>query len=80
LSILWNNKSSKTILSEENSLLNVLKYEKENVFLIIDSMRAYFRKQKLIDFVYHMVDYTQIIGKNGITVLADKGCFLNNSK
>lgn len=74
-------KQIRQILSEDDDLhQKISQYEKENILVIIDSMKIYFEKENILDFVYKILEYIHNIGKEGITVLTDLGCFLNNSK
>jgi hypothetical protein len=60
--------------------MNVLEYEKEKVLSIIDSMRLNFGKEEVMRIISRASEYTKYIGKDGITILNDMGCFINNSK
>src|SRR5205807_5689443 len=61
--------------------IDVRKYEKQNSLLIIDSSRAYFGSSiDIVSFVKSLVNYADQIGKNGVTVLADKGSFFCYNK
>ena len=62
----------------ELAKIDVRKYEKQNSLLIINSARAYFGSSiDLVSFVKSLVNYANQIGKNGVSVLADKDSFFH---
>lgn len=67
-------------LSEDGLHQSMSKYEKENILSIVDSMRLNFGKEDAMEFISRVSDYTQSIGKEGITVLNDMGSYINNSR
>jgi hypothetical protein len=67
-------------LSEDGLHKEASKYEKENILSIMDSMTLNFAKESVIDFLSKISKHTQSIGREGITVLNEMGCYVNNSK
>ena len=72
----------RTVLSGENhssnegSIIDVRKYEKEGSLMIIDSVEAYFSSDTdLMSFVEKLVKKAQSSGRNGISVIADLDSF-----
>lgn len=64
------------ILSEDNANLNVGRYEKEQVLLIVDSLKGFFGSALgILPFLIQTVDYAIRIGKNGLSILGDMGSF-----
>ena len=59
--------------------LNVSKYEKEKMLVIIDSLKAHFSHQPNILFMKSLVNYAKQIGKNGLSVLSDLGAYSHKS-
>jgi hypothetical protein len=63
-------------LRENNyARMDVRKYEKEGLLVIIDSLRAYFCSTSIIAFVERLVKHAEKLGKNGVTGIADMGSF-----
>ena len=72
----------RTVLSGENhssnegSIIDVRKYEKEGSLMIIDSVEAYFSSDTdLMSFVEKLAKKAQSSGRNGISVIADLDSF-----
>jgi hypothetical protein len=72
----------RTVLSGENhssnegSIIDVRKYEKEGSLMIIDSVEAYFSSDTdLMSFVERLAKKVQSSGRNGISVIADLDSF-----
>ncbi|HZB15788.1 MAG TPA: MEDS domain-containing protein [Nitrososphaeraceae archaeon] len=72
----------RTVLSGENhssnegSIIDVRKYEKEGSLMIIDSVEAYFSSDTdLMSFVEKLAKKAQSSGRNGISVIADLASF-----
>ena len=64
------------ILTENSANINVRKYEKEQLLLIVDSLKGYFGSPGgLMPFVRQTVEYAKTSGKNGLSVLGDMGSF-----
>jgi hypothetical protein len=64
------------ILSEDNANLNVGRYEKEQVLLIVDSLKGFFGSALgLLPFLIQTVDYAIRVGKTGLSILVDMGPF-----
>jgi MEDS: MEthanogen/methylotroph, DcmR Sensory domain len=62
--------------SNEGSIIDVRKYEKEGSLMIIDSVEAYFSSDTdLMSFVEKLVKKAQSSGRNGISVIADLDSF-----
>jgi hypothetical protein len=55
--------------------MDVRKYEKQGLLVIVDSVRAYFCSTSIITFVERLVKHAQKLGKNGVTAIADMGSF-----
>ena len=75
-------KRVKSVLSGENhssnegSIIDVRKYEKEGSLMIIDSVEAYFSSDSdLMSFVEKLAKKAQTSGRNGISVIADLDSF-----
>ncbi len=62
--------------SNEGSIIDVRKYEKEGSLIIIDSAEAYFTSDNnLMSFVEKLAKQAQTSGRNGISVIADLASF-----
>jgi hypothetical protein len=62
--------------SNEGSIIDVRKYEKEGSLIIIDSAEAYFTSNNnLMSFVEKLAKQAQTSGRNGISVIADLASF-----
>jgi hypothetical protein len=62
--------------SNEGSVFDVSKYEKEGSLMIIDSAEAYFTSDTdFMSFIEKLTKQAQISGKNGISVIADLASF-----
>ena len=72
--------SVRQILSKNN--VNVSKYEKEKVLVIIDSLKEYFgqQQQSNILFIKSLAKYSKQMGKSCLSVLGDIGAYPHNSK
>ena len=69
------------ILSEDPACIDVRKYEKEQLLLIMDSVKAYFSlKGGLMPFVNQIVNFAKASGKDGVSVIGDMGSFFYNQK
>jgi hypothetical protein len=53
----------------EHACIDVRKYEKEGLLVIIDSVRAYFRSTSIMTFVERLVKHAEKLGKDGVTGL-----------
>ena len=63
--------------------VDVSKYEKEKVLVIIDSLKVYFDQQEQqpnILFIKGLAKYAKQIGKNCLSVLGDLGAYRHKSK
>src|SRR5215831_836596 len=60
--------------------VNVSKYEKEKVLVIIDSLKEYFGQQPNIIFINSLATYAKQIGKNCLSVLGDIGAYIYKSR
>jgi hypothetical protein len=64
------------ILSEDGTNIDVRKYERKQLLVIIDSLKGYFGSQEgLMPFVKQTMDYAKTVGKSGVAVFADLGSF-----
>jgi hypothetical protein len=72
--------SVRQILS--NNGVNVSKYEKEKVLVIIDSLKEYFgiQQQSNILFIKNLAKYAKQMGKSCLSVLGDIGAYPHKSK
>ena len=62
--------------SNEGSVFDVSKYEKEGSLMIIDSAEAYFASDTdFLSFIEKLTKQAQSSGKNGISVIADLASF-----
>ena len=62
--------------SNEGSIIDVRKYEKEGSLMIIDSAEAYFSSDTdLMSYVARLAKQAQTSGRNGISVIADLASF-----
>ena len=62
--------------SNEGSIVDVRKYEKEGSLIIMDSAEAYFTSDNnLMSFVEKLAKQAQTSGRNGISVIADLAPF-----
>ncbi len=69
------------ILSENSANINVRKYEKEQLLLIMDSLKGHFGSPVgLMPFLKQTVEYANKLGKNGLSVLGDIGSFFYYNK
>jgi hypothetical protein len=69
------------ILTENSANINVRKYEKEQLLLIVDSLKGYFGSPVgLMPFLSQTVEYASKLGKNGLSVLGDMGSFFYYNK
>ncbi|HYX57041.1 MAG TPA: MEDS domain-containing protein [Nitrososphaeraceae archaeon] len=65
----------RSLRENEYASMDVRKYEKQGLLVIIDSVRAYFCSTSIITFVERLVKHAQKLGKNGVTAIADMGSF-----
>ncbi len=71
--------SVRQILSKKG--VNVSKYEKEKVLVIIDSLKEYFgQQQSNILFIKSLTKYAKEMGKNCLSVLGHLGAYRHKSK
>ena len=71
--------SVRQILSKNG--VNVSKYEKEKVLVIIDSLKEYFgQQQPNILFIKSLAKYAKQMGKNCLSVMGDIGAYTHKSK
>jgi MEDS: MEthanogen/methylotroph, DcmR Sensory domain len=70
--------SVRQILSKKG--VNVSKYEKEKVLVIIDSLKEYFGQQPNILFMKSLAKYAKQMEKNCLSVLGDLGAYPHKSK
>ena len=70
--------SVRQILSKKG--VNVSKYEKENVLVIIDSLKEYFGQQPDMLFKINLANYAKQIGKKGLSIIGDIGAFPYKSR
>ena len=71
----------KRILSEDSANIDVKRYEKEQVLLIMDSLKAYFDSPDgLFPLLNQTVAYANKVGKDGLSALGDMGSFFYNNK
>jgi MEDS: MEthanogen/methylotroph, DcmR Sensory domain len=69
------------ILSENSANINVSRYEKEQLLLIMDSLKGFFSSPDgLLPFLSQTVAYVSKVGKNGLSVLGDVGSFFYSDK
>jgi hypothetical protein len=69
------------VLTEDSACIDVGKYEKEQLLLIIDSLKSYFGSQEgLMPFVKKIVEFAKASGRNGVSVLGDMGPFFYYGK
>jgi hypothetical protein len=69
------------ILSENSANINVRRYEREQVLLIMDSLKGYFGSPDgLLPFLNQTVTYAHKVGKDGLSVLGDVGSFFYCNK
>jgi hypothetical protein len=59
----------------ECASVDVRKYEKEGLLVIIDAVRAYFCSTSIITFFEKLVRHAEKLGKDGVTGIADMGSF-----
>jgi hypothetical protein len=68
-------------LSEDSANINVRKYERDQLLLILDSLKGHFGfPVGLMTFVKQTAEYAKRLGKNGVSVLADMGSFFYYNK
>ena len=70
--------SVRQILSKND--VNVSKYEKEKVLVIIDSLKEYFGAKPDMLFKRNLVNYAKQIGKNGLSIIGDIGAYTHKLK
>ena len=71
--------SVRQILSKNG--VNVSKYEKEKVLVIIDSLKEYFgQQQSNILFIKSLAKYAKQTGRNCLSVMGDIGAYTHKSK
>jgi MEDS: MEthanogen/methylotroph, DcmR Sensory domain len=70
--------SVRQILSEKG--VNVSKYEREKVLVIIDSLKEYFGQQSNILFIKKLAKYAKQMRKNCLSVIGDLGAYTHKSK
>lgn len=71
--------SVRQILSKNG--VNVSKYEKEKMLVIIDSLKVYFSQQQPnILFVKSLAKYAKQMGKSCLSILGDLGAYPHRSK
>ena len=69
------------VLSEDSANINVKRYEKEQVLLIMDSLKGYFgTPDGLLPFLNQTIAYANKVGKDGLSVLGDMGSFFYYKK
>jgi hypothetical protein len=62
--------------NNQGSTIDVRKYEKERLLVIIDSVKAYFRSDTdLMSFIGSLSKQAQNSGKSGVSVIADLASF-----
>jgi hypothetical protein len=62
--------------NNQGSTIDVRKYEKEGLLVIIDSVKAYFRSDTdLMSFIGSLSKQAQNSGKSGVSVIADLASF-----
>jgi hypothetical protein len=62
--------------NNQGSTIDVRKYEKEGLLVIIDSVKAYFRSDTdLMSFIGRLSKQAQNSGKSGVSVIADLASF-----
>lgn len=68
--------SVRRILSEDSANIDVRKFEKEQLLLIIDSLKSYFGSQDgLMPFVNRIVQFAKDSGRNGVSMIGDMAPF-----
>jgi hypothetical protein len=71
-------------ISESNgnsSRIDIRKYEKEGSLVIVDGIKAHFKSDlDVVSFISRLVKHAQNIGKNGISILVDRGSFYHFGK
>lgn len=65
----------RSLRENESTSMDIRKYEKEGLLVIIDSVRAYFCSTSIITFLEKLVKHAEKLGKNGVTGIADMGSF-----
>lgn len=64
------------ILAQDGTNIDVRKYEREQLLVIIDSLKGYFgSREGLMPFIRQTMDYAKAVGKSGVVVFADLGSF-----
>jgi len=72
--------STKQILSQGDSGLDVSISEREKSLIVIDSLEEYFGKQPDMAFKRRLASNAKKIGKNGLSILGDVGAYTHKSK
>jgi MEDS: MEthanogen/methylotroph, DcmR Sensory domain len=72
----------RSLRENESTRMDIRKYEKEGLLVIIDSVRAYFCSTSIITFLERLVKHAEKLGKKGVTAIADMGSYFqfNNHK
>jgi hypothetical protein len=70
--------SVKQILSKSG--VNVSKYEKEKLLVIIDSLKEYFGAKPDMPFKKDLVNHAKQMGKNVLSIIGDIGAYPHKSK
>jgi hypothetical protein len=70
--------SVRQILSKSG--VNVSKYEKEKLLVIIDSLKEYFGAKPDMPFKKDLVNHAKQMGKNGLSIIGDIGAYPHKSK
>ena len=66
----------KTLSDEDNTNIDVRKYEKEGSLIIIDSLKGYFGNPKgIMPFVKQILEHAKSSGKSGVSVFGDADSF-----
>jgi hypothetical protein len=60
--------------------IDVSKYEKERVLIIIDSLEEYFGRQEDMPFKKSLANQAKQIGRNGLSIVGDVGAYAHKSK
>jgi hypothetical protein len=65
----------RNFLSNGFASLDVTKYEKDNILVIINSQRMYFSKMVAASFVKKILDYSKSVKKKGVSLIVDTSFF-----
>jgi hypothetical protein len=73
--------SVRRVLSRHSTpALDVSKYEKEKMLMIIDSLEEYFGQQEDMPFKKSLANQAKEKGRNGLSILGDVGAYTHKSK